>query len=58
LISFKYSSLPGIVQRGEQVNVVLMNYSFHQNPSIVLKLMFFDPNQYSFIREGNGTDKA
>ncbi len=52
------AALPGIVQRGEQTNVMLMNYSFSQMPNIVLKLMFFDPNQFSFIGEGNGADKA
>ena len=52
------AALPGIVQRGEQRNIMLMNYSFSQMPIVELKLMFFDPNQFSFIGEGNGADKA
>ena len=52
------AALPGIVQRGEQTNVMLMNYSFSKMPIIVLKLMFFDPTQFSFVGEGNGADKA
>jgi len=40
------AALPGIVRREEQVNVMLMSFSFSQTPDIVLKLMFVEPSQF------------
>ncbi len=45
--------LPGIVRREEQINVMMMSFSFSQAPDIILKLMFVDPGQFSFA--GNAT---
>ena len=41
------AALPGVVQRGEHINVMMMNFCFSQTPDIVLKLMFVDPGQFS-----------
>ncbi len=40
------AALPGIVRREEQVNVMLMSFSFSQTPDIILKLMFVEPSQF------------
>ena len=42
------AALPGIVRRGEQINVMMMSFSLSQAPVIILKLMFVDPGQFSF----------
>jgi len=42
------AALPGIVRREEQINVMMMNFSFSQPPDVILKLMFFEPSQFSF----------
>ena len=47
------AALPGIVQREEQSNVMMMNFSFIQAPDIILKFMFVDPDQFSSA--GNAT---
>ena len=47
------AALPGIVRRKEQINVMMMSFSFSQAPDINLKLMFVDPVQFSFA--GNAT---
>ncbi len=41
------AALPGIVQRGEQINVMMMSFSFSQVPDIILKLMFVEPGQFN-----------
>ncbi len=46
-------ALPGIVRRGEQINVMMMNFSFGQVPDIILKLMFVEPGQFNLA--GNAT---
>ena len=40
------TALPGIVQREEQINVMMMSFSFSQTPDIILKLMFVEPSQF------------
>ena len=40
------AALPGIVRREEQINVMMMSFSFNQTPDIILKLMFVDPSQF------------
>ena len=47
------AALPGIVQRREQINVMMMNFSFSQVPDIILKLMFVEPGQFNLA--GNAT---
>ncbi len=42
------AALPGIVRREEQINVMMMSFSFNQTPDIVLKLMFVEPGQFKF----------
>ena len=46
-------AVPGIVRRKEQINVMMMSFSFSQAPDIILKLMFVDPGQ--FDRSGNAS---
>ncbi len=41
------AALPGIVQREQQINVMLMSFSFNQAPDIILKLMFVEPGQFN-----------
>ena len=41
------AALPGVVRREEQINVMMMSFSFSQAPDIILKLMFVDPGQFS-----------
>ncbi len=48
------AALPGIVRRGEQINVMMMNFSFSQVPDIILKLMFVEPGQFNLT--GNSND--
>ena len=38
------AAVPGIVRREEQINVMMMNFSFGA-PDVILKLMFVDPDQ-------------
>ncbi len=40
------TALPGIVRREEQINVMMMNFSFSQTPDVILKLMFVEPGQF------------
>ncbi len=40
------AALPGIVRREEQINVMMMSFSFSQAPDIILKLMFVEPGQF------------
>ncbi len=40
------AALPGIVRREEQINVMMMSFSFSQSPDIILKLMFVEPGQF------------
>ncbi len=40
------AALPGIVRREDQINVMLMSFSFSQTPDIILKLMFVEPSQF------------
>ncbi len=40
------AALPGIVRREEQINVMMMSFSFSQTPDIILKLMFVEPGQF------------
>ncbi len=40
------AALPGIVRREEQINVMMMSFSFSQTPDIILKLMFVEPSQF------------
>jgi len=47
------AALPGIVRREEQINVMMMCFSFIQAPDIILKLMFVEPGQFNFA--GNAT---
>jgi len=47
------AALPGIVSRDEQVNVMMMSFSFSLAPDIILKLMFVDPSQFNC--SGNAT---
>ncbi len=49
------AALPGIVQHEGQTNVMMMNFSFSQTPDIVLKLMFVEPSQFSFVESDNST---
>ena len=46
------AALPGIVRRDEQVNVMMMSFSFSL-PDIILKFMFVDPDQFGLA--GNAT---
>jgi len=48
------AALPGIVQHEGQTNVMMMNFSFSQRPDINLKLMFVEPDQFSFTQVDNG----
>ena len=41
------AALPGVVRREEQINVMMMSFSFSQAPDIVLKLMFVEPSQFN-----------
>ncbi len=43
------AALPGIVQREQQINVMLMSFSFSQAPEIILKLMFVEPGQFNLV---------
>ncbi len=52
---FVLAALPGIVQREGQTNVMMMNFSFSQRPDINLKLMYFEPSQFSFVENDNST---
>ncbi len=52
---FVVAALPGIVQHKGQTNVMMMSFSFSQSPDIVLKLMFFEPSQFSFVENDNST---
>ncbi len=47
------AALPGIVRREEQINVMMMSFSFSQSPDIILKLMFVEPGQFDLA--GNAT---
>jgi len=47
------AALPGIVQHDGQTNVMMMSFSFSQSPDIVLKLMFVEPGQFSFVQADN-----
>ena len=47
------AALPGIVRRDEQINVMMMSFSFSQSPDIILKLMFVEPGQFDLA--GNAT---
>ncbi len=38
-------ALPGVIRREEQINVMMMNFSFGA-PDIILKFMFVDPDQF------------
>ncbi len=49
------AALPGIVQHGGQTNVMMMNFSFSQTPDIVLKLMYVEPSQFSFVENDDST---
>ncbi len=40
------AALPGIVRREDQINVMMMSFSFRQTPDIILKLMFVEPGQF------------
>ncbi len=40
-------ALSGIVRREEQINVMMMSFSFSQTPDIILKLMFVEPGQFN-----------
>ncbi len=46
------AALPGIVRREEQINVMMMNFTFSA-PDIILKFMFVDPGQFNLA--GNAT---
>ena len=43
------AALPGIVQHDGQTNVMMMSFSFSQTPDVILKLMFVEPDQLSFV---------
>jgi hypothetical protein len=43
-------ALPGIVQHEGQTNVMMMSFSFSQPPDVILKLMFVEPDQFSFVQ--------
>ncbi len=40
------AAVPGIVRREEQINMMMMNFSFGA-PDVILKLMFVDPDQFN-----------
>ena len=52
---FVLAALPGIVQREGQTNVMMMNFSFSKRGDINLKLMYFEPSQFSFVENDNST---
>ncbi len=47
------AALPGVVRREEQINVMMMSFSFSQAPDIILKLMFVEPGQFNFAGNAN-----
>jgi len=48
------AALPGVVKRDEQINVMMMSFSFSQTPDIILRLMYVEPGQFNLT--GNGND--
>ncbi len=50
---FVLAALPGIVQHEGQTNVMMMNFSLSQKGDINLKLMYFEPSQFSFVENDN-----
>ena len=51
-------ALPGIIQLGEQLNVMMMCLSFSEAPKIVVKLMFVEPDQFMATQKGTDADSA
>ncbi|MCZ6526544.1 MAG: hypothetical protein O6928_08355 [Gammaproteobacteria bacterium] len=52
------AALPGIVQREQQINVMMMSFSFSQSPDIILKLMFVEPGQFNLASNDNDDDNT
>ena len=47
-------ALPGVVQHEGQTNVMMMSFSFSNPPDVILKLMFVEPDQFSFTHTDDG----
>jgi hypothetical protein len=43
--------LPGMIQLGEQLNVMLMSFEMGNLEAITIKLMFVEPSQYDALRK-------
>jgi hypothetical protein len=43
--------LPGMIQLGEQLNVMLMAFEMGNLEAITIKLMFVEPSQYDAVRK-------
>lgn len=39
------AAIPGVIQRDDQMNVMMMSFEFGDKPNLILSLMFVDPSQ-------------